>query len=711
MTAIDITADGAGISFEPDRDGQLRQIGFRPRPEEGPGIERGAFPPEAFPLAYPAWGQDVSAAPALRLTSYDGRQTCYPALTGYDRRGSEHQIRLTDERARLTVDLKLRAYPGGVIEQWTEIRHDQPGPVTLHEAASAAPVLHAPQPWLTRFDGDWAAEWTASTMPLPLGEMVVESFGAVRPCLQASPFALVAPHGPATEDTGTVLAGCLAWGGGIRLAFGRRAGQPDLLRVRCGHQPVGYVLDPGQLFRTPRMIWAWSDAGTRPLTHRLHQWVRANAVRDGDRIRPIVFNTWETTYFGFDQSKLAGLMAGAAGLGAELFLLDDGWFGTEFPRDDDSAGLGDWESDPAKLPAGLGGLTAAGDRHGLRFGLWVEPEMVNPASRLYRSRPDWVIAEPGRPRREDRNQLVLDLCQPEVRAFVTGTVGRLLTDNPGISYLKWDANRDVSEPGSAALSASRQANVWVDTVRARWQVMAEVAERWPGTELMLCASGGGRTDLGTLRWFHEVWLSDNTDAQTRLRMQWHASLFLPPQVLAAHVTRWGGQDLAFACAVAMSARFGFDLDPAELSPAELAVGKRATTLYREVRDLVQLGDLFRLIPPDEPDSGGRVALGFSDPSRHRGVVFGYQVAEAVAVPDDACVPLSAACPVPWARAGLQYRVRQLTLTSTDELLTQLAGTQLLAAGLPWPLRAARTAVIWLVTAVLPDQGPDQPGRL
>ncbi len=709
MTAIDISVDGAGISFEADRAGRLRQIGFRPRADDGPRLERGAFPPEAFPLAYPAWGQDVSASPALRLTSHDGRQTCYPVLAGYDRRADDHHIRLTDEPTRLTVDLRLRAYTDGVIEQWTEIRHDQPGPVTLHAAAAAAPVLHVRKPWLTSFHGDWAAEWTESAGPVPIGETVIESFGAVRPCLQASPFVLIGPYGTVREEADTVLAGCLAWGGGIRLAVTRRVGRPDLMRLVCSQQQVGYVLDPGQVFCTPRMIWAWSREGTRPLTHRLHRWVRAHAVRDGERIRPVVFNTWETTYCDFDQARLAGLMSGAGGLGAELFLLDDGWFGAEFPRNDDTAGLGDWEPDPAKLPDGLRGLTTTADQHGLRFGLWVEPEMVNPASRLYRSQPDWVVAEPGRPRREERNQFVLDLCLPAVRSFVTETVGRLLASNPGISYLKWDANRDFSEPGSTALPADRQGNVWIDTVLARWRAMAEVAERWPDIELMLCASGGGRTDLGTLRWFHEVWLSDNTDAVARLRMQWHAARFLPPQLLAAHVTRWGDQDIAFACAVAMGARFGFDLDPAALSPAELAVCRRATQLYLDVRDLVQLGDLFRLIAPDGPGSGGRAALAFSDPSRHRAVVFGYQITAAAdeaaadaehpaARPGDAREPPPPTCPVPWARADRQYRVQQLTLTSADGHVTRSGGGALLADGLPWPLRAARTAVIWLVNA-------------
>lgn len=696
VTAIEIAVGEAVISFEADRDGALRQLAFGPLGAAEPSIDRGPFPPEAFPLAYPSWGQDVSQPPAFRLTSHDGRRTCYPVLTGSEHSGDAHRIRLADERLALTVDLCLTVHPAeGVLEQWAEIQHGQPGPVTLHAAAAAAPVLDAPAPWLTRFDGDWAAEWTAATTPVPIGTTTIQSLGAIRPCLQASPFFLLATDGPAAEDTGAVLAGSLAWGGGIRLSFERRVAQAARLRVRCGHQPADYVLDPGTDFSTPRMVWAWSADGTRTLTHRLHWWARGHVVRDGQRIRPIVFNTWEATFFDFDQAKLERMMAGAADLGAELFLLDDGWFGTEFPRADDRAGLGDWEADPVKLPAGLAGLPPAAVRNGLRFGLWVEPEMVNPASQLYRSHPDWVVSEPDRPRRQERNQLVLDLCRPEVREFVSGTVDRILADAPGIGYLKWDANRDISEPGSGVLSPDRQANLWTDTVRARWQVMAEVAERWPDTELLLCASGGGRTDLGTLRWFHEVWLSDNTDAADRLRMQWHASQFLPPQVIAAHVTRRAGQDLAFACAVAMSARFGFDLDPATLSPAERTVCRRAVAIYREVRDLVQLGDEFRLVAPDAPGSEGRAALAFCGPAARRAVVFGYQLAESL---DGSAPP----CPAPWADPDLAYRTRELTLTSEDEIATDRTGARLLADGLAWPLTAERSAVIWLVDATRLD---------
>jgi alpha-galactosidase len=699
VATIDIGAGELRLQYQTDDAGRLRQIGFRPVPPGGSPIESGAFPAEAFPLAYPSWGEETGAICALRIEGHDGRPGCYLTFAGYEQAGAEHRIRLADDLAAVEVTLCARTWGDHqVLEQWAEIRHRQPGPITILEAAAAAPALHAPDPWLTRYTGDWGSEWMPQAGPLPLGTTIAQSFGAVRPHLQAAPFFLLATGGQATETSGTVLAGALAWGGGIRLAFDRRPRQPAQVRVLAGHNPAhgGYRLDPGEVFRTPAMIWAWSDQGCAPLTHRLHRWVRAHALRDGERPRPLVFNTWEATYFSFDQASLTAMMTGAADLGAEMFLLDDGWFGSEFPRNDDDAGLGDWQPDPAKLPGGIEPLTDAARERGLRFGLWVEPEMVNPASALYREHPDWVTGEPGRPQRQDRNQLVLDLCQESVREFAAGVVHTVLSDNPGISYLKWDANRDISEPGSAALPADRQSNLWIDTVHARWQVMAEVAHRWPQTDLMLCASGGGRTDLGTLRWFHDVWLSDNTDAVARLRMQWEASRFLPPLAIAAHVTRWGDQDLAFACAVAMSARFGFDLDPSTLRPAELAACQRASTIYREIRDLVQRGDLYRLIPPD----GDRAALAYADGDRAHLVVFGYQLA-GLTVADEAGPAghgRDRRCPVAGLREGAVYRVRRLSLERGEEDSCVCSGESLLADGLAWSLDRARTAVLWRLDA-------------
>lgn len=688
--SIEVRAGDAGYRLEVDGDGRLRQVGFRPGQ-----IERGPFAVEVFPLAYPTWGDDPGCSPALRVTNHDGVTTTRLVVDAYEQvpldGGEEHRIRLVDRDEPLRIVLVFRTWPSDqVLEQWVEISHDQPGPLVLHEIAAAAPAVSVEDPWLTHYGGAWAGEWTTREEPLLLGTKLLESRGAVRPHLQLSPFFLLSPSGRSSEHDGAVLAGSLAWGGAVRLAFERGHPPWDHVRVWCGHSPQGadYVLDPGIVFTSPRMVWAWSASGRAQLTHRLHRFVRDNVVRDGARLRTTVFNNWEATFFDFDEAKLLSIIDGARELGAELFLLDDGWFGVEHPRDGDHAGLGDWDVNPRKLPSGITGLAEAASSAGLRFGLWVEPEMVSPASHLYGSHPEWVVSQPTRRRYEERHQLVLDLCRRDVREFVITTLERLLQENPGISYLKWDANRDITEPGSAVLAADRQTNFWVDTIRARWEVMAEIAGRHPDTEVMLCASGGGRVDLGTLRYCHEVWLSDNTDAATRVRMQWAASHFLPPQVIGAHVTRWGGQDLAFACAVAMSARFGFDLDSDGLSAEERAVCRRATEAYHRIRDLVQHGDLHRLVSPDE---GARAALESVAADRSRAVVFAYQLADDEG---GGCCPLAGLDPGLTYQSSLLYFAGEIASPPERRI-----GADLLASGLPWPLRHAATAAIWELAAV------------
>ena len=354
----------------------------------------------------------------------------------------------------------------------------------------------------------------------------------------------------------------------------------------------------------------------------MHRYVRERIVRDGARPRATVANTWEALGFGLDPDRLTAQIDAAADLGLELFLLDDGWFGASHPRLDDTTGLGDWAVDVERLPGGLTPLVERARERGMRFGLWIEPEMVNPESELYTQHPDWVVHEPGRDRRTERQQLVLDLCRPEVRAHVVATIDRLLAEHPGIDHLKWDANRDVTEPGSTTLPPDRQSHLPIDRVSATWQVMSEVAQRHPAVDLMLCASGGGRVDLGTLRWFHEVWTSDNTDPVDRVRIQWGASHLLPASVLAAHVTRWGDRPIGFGCAVAMSGRFGFDLDLTALTEQERATCRQAVATYSRIRDLVHGGELHRLVSPLEGDRG---ALAYVDGDRSRAAVFAFRL--------------------------------------------------------------------------------------
>ena len=281
---------------------------------------------------------------------------------------------------------------------------------------------------------------------------------------------------------------------------------------------------------------------------------------------------------------------------------------------------------------------------------------------------------------------MLDTLQPAVADFVLEVVDRTLLENPGISYLKWDANRPLTDPGSPALARDRQANYWVDHVRATWDLMAAVAERHPEQTLMLCASGGGRVDLGSLRWFHEVWLSDNTDPVDRVRMQWAASHFLPANVVGAHVTREGDRPIAFGCAVAMSSRFGFDADFVALTDEELTVCRRAVALDREVRPLVQQGDLWRLTPPRKRS---RPFLRIPRCRRGRGLRLstgGWRRHGRV-------TPR-------WAQGGEadDVTVVHLAAVGSDGSTEQRSGAELTQRGLAWPLSSACTARIWVLRA-------------
>ncbi|MGI8710688.1 MAG: alpha-galactosidase, partial [Acidimicrobiales bacterium] len=359
--------------------------------------------------------------------------------------------------------------------------------------------------------------------------------------------------------------------------------------------------------------------------------------------------------------------------------------------------LGDWEVDRAKLPNGLQPLIDHTLERGLRFGLWVEPEMVNPRSALYAAHPDWVVAEPGRDRREERHQLVLDLCRPEVAAFCIDVIDRVLADHPAITYLKWDANRDVTEPGSTALAPSRQSHLPIDRIRATWAVMDEVARRHPDVELMLCASGGGRSDLGTLRRFHELWTSDDTDPVERVRIQWGASHLLPGAVIAAHVTRWGQRPFAFACAVALSGRFGFDVDLRALTDEERATARQAVLAYGRIAELVQHGELHRLV---SPIGSPWCSLAMASGDGGRLVVFAFTLpSEGTSV---AAAPPAVLVDSPSTMVGRPaYRVTDLTPGPTGPPEpVMLSRDELLAGALAWPAAGALQARVWLLEAVV-----------
>jgi len=693
-TEIRIDAGGWGLSFTVDHEGRLHQLGLGGDGHRAPRDVDARWYPEAFPT----WGAgDGLRRPALRVTHADGTLTTRLAVDSVRREpdgAGEHVVIVCrDDRYPLQVEHHFRTRPGSqVLEQWIELEHDEDGPVRLFDYDSIAPFLLVDaSAEVCQFGGSgWADEWRWTTQGLTAGTTSLASLGGVQPHLQRSPCLLLSPAGPSTEHEGQVLGLSIAWGGNTRVELDLRpAPDPTArheLRLRAGANPwaAEYTLDPGVRFVTPTVAWTWSETGRGAVTRRFHDWTLQHVLRQPERLRPLVVNNWEATFFDFDEARIVGLIDRAAQLGADVFLLDDGWFGTTHPRDDDTTSLGDWDPDPAKLPSGLAPLAQAAVDRGVRFGIWVEPEMVNPVSDLHGAHPDWVVGD-GREPQLHRNQLVLDPLLAEVRAFEVEVVDRTLAEHESISYVKWDANRPVSDPGSRALAPDRQSNLFVDQTHATWQVMAEVARRHPDVELMLCASGGGRVDHGTLRWFHEFWTSDNTDPVTRVRMQWACSHFFPPAAMAAHVTRWGDRPLDFACAVALSGRFGFDLDLDSLSSDDLAVCARAVDLARRTQDLVQQGELLRLVSPVEGSDRDRAALAHRSADGDRLVVFAYQL--------EAATTTGPALRLDVLDAGATYSCVRESLTA-EPTTSVVSGEELLSTGLPWPLTDACSAAIW-----------------
>jgi alpha-galactosidase len=612
-----IRTKGFAINFQVGDDGRLYQF-----PVGGDPNSKLKRDDELYPQA----GDGYVWEPALEIVHSDGNTSTALLYDGLTRTNESAGIELTrvhfhDPAYPCEVAVCFRAHRDeDLVEQWVEIRHEEAGPVTLKHMASTS-LLLTTNVYLTHFFGDWAGEMlNPITEQLVPGTKVLDSKLGVRADQYRNPSFLLSLNGKPTETNGEVLVGSLAWSGSFQCAFDDNGRS---VRALCGVNPFAsaYHLKAKEIFVAPTMIWVWSGNGRGDLSRKLHRWARDFGMRDGHKTRTVLLNNWEATGFDFDFDRIASLFAPAKEIGTELFLLDDGWFGNKYPRVNDHAGLGDWQPNRKRLPDGLAPLAAAAVKEGVRFGIWMEPEMVNPKSELFEKHPDWVIRQPKRELELQRNQLVLDLTRPAVQEFEWKTIQSILSV-PNISYAKWDCNRYLTQPGSSYLPADRQSELWIDYTRALYALMDKTAKSFPNTELMLCSGGGGRVDYGALKYFHEFWPSDNTDPVSRVPMQWDYSYFFPPTALAGHVTHWGNRPMHFACSVAMSARFGMDLDLNKLSAEDKSVCAGAIAAYKKIRDVTSLGDLYRL---EDPHQNFRGALNFVSPDQSRAAVFIFQL--------------------------------------------------------------------------------------
>lgn len=482
--------------------------------------------------------------------------------------------------------------------------------------------FNEPAYYLTNYHGEWAREAQPATQQLTFGKKTIDTKLGTRAAMFMQPFFELGIGSPAQENAGRALLGTIGWTGNFSCTF--EVDNVGGLRVIPGINPYAsdYRLKAGETFVTPEFIFTLSDNGTGEASRNLHDWARLYQLKDGKGTRMTLLNNWESTGFDFNQEKLAGVMQDAARLGVDMFLLDDGWFASKYPRDNDRAGLGDWEPNPVKLPQGIAGLTAAAEKAGVKFGIWIEPEMVNPKSRLYEEHPDWVITQNGRDTYYYRNQLVLDLANPKVQDYVFGVADKILTDNPGVAYFKWDCNSPITNIRSPYLK-KRQGNLYVDYVRGLYNVLRRLKAKYPDVPMMLCSGGGSRCDYEALKYFTEYWCSDNTDPFERIYIQWSMSKFFPVKAMAAHVTDWNrGASLKFRLDVASMCKLGFDIDVSKMSEQDLNLCRKGVENYNRLKPVILDGDMYRLISPYE---GNHAAVNYVSKDRSRAVLFAYDL--------------------------------------------------------------------------------------
>lgn len=621
---IRIHTDQTDLLYRIDDRGRLCQSYLGPALRNAEDLQRLPAGDEAL-MTY---GSENYFTPALRLTHNDGNTSLQLTYVSHQTRSlgegiAQTSIMLRDQVYPVEVRLILTAFEReNVIKSRTEILHRERKPVVLYEYASSMLHLGAESYYLTEFAGDWAHEANITEHRLDFGKKVLDSTLGSRANMFCSPLFAVTLDSPISETEGQVLLGTLAWTGNFRFTF--EVDQNHDLRILSGINPFAseYSLRPGETFRTPEFIFTYSCEGAGKASRNLHDWARRHQLKDGDKDRMTLLNNWEATYFDFNEEKLAAIMDDAAELGVDMFLLDDGWFGNKHPRHSDTQGLGDWEETRDKLPGGISQLVRAAEGKGIRFGLWIEPEMVNPRSELYEKHRDWVLRYPNRDEAYFRNQLVLDLTNPEVQDFVFGVVDRLMTENPGIAYFKWDCNSPVINAHSAYL-AKEQSHLWIDYVRGLYKVLDRIQAKYPQLPMMLCSGGGGRTDYEALRYFTEFWPSDNTDPLERIFIQWGYSHFFPLKSMCAHVTNWNrSTSIKFRTDVAMMCKLGFDIIVKELSADELQFCQQALRDYNRLKNTILDGSFYRLVSPYE---GQHAAVQTVSTNRSSSVVFAYDL--------------------------------------------------------------------------------------
>ena len=567
-----------------------------------------------FPAEFSFFGSGDFREPTVLLENpagdrmsdllYDGYEILEekPTIPGMPslRGGETLLLHLRDRVSGFRADLYYTVYPDvSVLCRHIVYRNETSGTVRLRRAYSFSCALPTGEYDMTSFFGAWARERTPERVPLHHGVASVDSKRTSSSHV-LNPFITVSNRA-ASETAGNVYGFSLVYSSSYVLkAEVTSSGEIQI----CGginDFDFSWKLEVGESFATPEVVMAYSPAGFGEMSRAYHDAFRTYLIprRYVMARRPVLINNWEGTYFSFDNEKLMAIVDAAAKTGIDTFVLDDGWFGK---RDNDCSGLGDWVVNKKKLAGGLSTIIDYVHERGMQFGLWFEPEMVSEDSDLYRAHPDWAIAVPGREHARSRHQLVLDITRPEVRDYLVDAVSRVL-DEHRIEYVKWDCNRNVAQAYSAALPADRQSEFAHRYALGLYDLCERIVNGHPDVLFEGCSGGGMRFDPAMLAYFPQIWASDDTDAEERVRIQYGTSFAYPLSAISAHVSvcpnHQTGRTTPFATRsdIAHLGPTGYELNAAALPPEELSAMKEQILAYREMADLVLQGDLYRTDDP------------------------------------------------------------------------------------------------------------------
>ncbi len=582
--------------------------------------------------AYPAYGMNTPAEAALAMRHSDGNMSTVLVASGVETKTEGNAtlttITLRDPVYPVNVLLRYKAYQDvDMIEAWTEITNNEKQAVTLTTFSSAMLPIRRGDVWVSHLYGSWANEGQVAEEPLNAGQMIIKNKDGSRNSHTDHAEVMFSLDGKALENSGRVIGAALCYSGNYKLKIDTDDTEYHYFFAGINEDNSEYHLKKGETFATPALALTYSEEGLSGVSRNFHKWGRRYKLMHGDKERKILLNSWEGVYFDINQQGMDQMMADIASMGGELFVMDDGWFGDKYPRKTDNSSLGDWVVDKNKLPDGIEGLLRDARKNGVKFGIWIEPEMGNTVSELYEKHPDWIIKAPRRDAVLGRGgtQVILDLSNPKVQDFVFGVTDNLLSKYPEIDYIKWDANMPILNHGSQYLKADEQSHLYIEYHRGFEKVCQRVRAKYPDVTIQACASGGGRANWGVLPYFDEFWVSDNTDALQRIYMQWGTSYFFPAIAMASHIsavpnhTVFRTTALKYRIDVAMSGRLGMEIQPKNMTDEEKALCRNAIKEYKEIRPIVQFGDIYRLVSPY--DRKGLASMMYVTESKDKAVFY------------------------------------------------------------------------------------------